>query len=82
MTDASICTAHSARGESGSRYAIGDVAGCFEFGALLSKVRRGINWVVDGIGRIGREDMSNVGHWRFIALVLKVRVEGNWAYWA
>jgi hypothetical protein len=30
------------------------VAGGFEFSALLSEGRRGVAWVADGIGGIGR----------------------------
>ena len=54
-TDVCPCTAlSSAGGESRSRYAMGGVAGCFEFGTLLSKCSRGIAWVADGIGGIRR----------------------------
>ena len=30
------------------------VAGCFEFGTLLGQCSRGVAWVADGIGGIGR----------------------------
>ena len=54
-TDAGPCTAlWWPRGESRCRYAMDGAVGNFEFGALLREGRRGVAWVADGIGRIGR----------------------------
>jgi hypothetical protein len=56
------------------------VAGSFEFGTQLSEGQRGVAWATDGIGGIQRrneDDEPNVRDWRFVALVLMVRTEGE-----